>query len=223
MLEVFFVYMLCKANKRNALRRGRKPGAFIAITIILWVGLELFGLTIGIALEAAGYFYLLGVGFALLGGLISYLIAKNCKPGDYLSPQVAMAREFVSHAEKLSTPAMLLISTSLSGSNYFYLNGQGIGFLRDNKSLAVPTVYRQNILLPENNRGVVGTPLMFNVDSSGLAQIRFISGNFSPNDSNGIMPVSFPADSASRCCSVCGSGVIAEARFCSNCGAEIIA
>ena len=47
MLEIFGIMMLCKANKKNALARGKRPGGFIALTIILWIGMEFLGIFIG--------------------------------------------------------------------------------------------------------------------------------------------------------------------------------
>ena len=87
MLEVFAIMMLCKANKKNALARGRRPGGYIALTIILWVGLELVGAFIGAAMGFEGYGIIVPMyGLAGLGALISFLCAKFGPKGNYVDP-----------------------------------------------------------------------------------------------------------------------------------------
>jgi hypothetical protein len=77
MLEIFFVYWLCKANKRHALARGQKGGRYIALTIILWFVFELLGSFIGLTTGSRFGAYLCALGFAAVGGLISNQIAKT--------------------------------------------------------------------------------------------------------------------------------------------------
>ena len=90
MLEVFAVISLCRVNRRNALARGRKPGGFIALTIILWVVFEFIGMIAGTIILGSDYSYLTVLLIALpcagLGGWISFLIAKNCPQGNYVDP-----------------------------------------------------------------------------------------------------------------------------------------
>lgn len=91
MLEVLGIYYLCKANKKNAMARGRKPGLFIGLTIGLWIGFEFISAILGIFLDFSGMGYYGFIVFsALLGGLISYLIAKNCSQGTYYSSKDQM-------------------------------------------------------------------------------------------------------------------------------------
>ena len=86
MLEVFGIMMLCKLNKKNAIARGRRPGGFIALTIILWVGMELLGFIVGSFLDFEyGSISLMYV-FAGLGALGSFLIAKFGPKGNYVDP-----------------------------------------------------------------------------------------------------------------------------------------
>ena len=90
MLEVFAVISLCRVNRRNALARGRKPGGFIALTIILWIVFEIIGMIVGTIILGSDNGYLTVLLIALpcagLGGLISFLIAKNCPQGNYVDP-----------------------------------------------------------------------------------------------------------------------------------------
>ena len=50
MLEVFAVIGLCRLNRKNAIARGRRPGGYIALTIILWILFEFVGAIFGILL-----------------------------------------------------------------------------------------------------------------------------------------------------------------------------
>ena len=86
MLEIFGIISLCKLNKRNAIARGRRPGLFIALTIILWVGMELLGFFIGSFLEIEYGTVFIAYGFAGLGALGSFLIAKFVPKGNYVDP-----------------------------------------------------------------------------------------------------------------------------------------
>ena len=98
MLEIFGIIALCKLNKKNAIARGRRPGGYIALTISLWVGLEILGAFVagiysGITGNELGYGYLFfAYGFAGIGALISFLCAKFGPKGDYVDPQ---PQEFV--------------------------------------------------------------------------------------------------------------------------------
>ena len=76
MLEVFALIFLSNVNRKNALERGRKPGGFVALTIILWLGLEFLAIGIGTAAELGLTTYGLAIAMAVIGGLISYLVAK---------------------------------------------------------------------------------------------------------------------------------------------------
>lgn len=92
MLEVFAVIGLCRLNRRNAIARGRRPGGYIALTIILWILFEFVGAIFGILLFGRDNdtFTVMFVALpcAALGGLISFLIAKFGPRGDYVDPSV---------------------------------------------------------------------------------------------------------------------------------------
>ena len=92
MLEVFAIISLCRVNKNNAIKKGRRPGGFIALTIILWVVFELIGAIIGFMIFGTDASILVTMLVALpcaaLGGLISFLITKNVSPGNYVDPSM---------------------------------------------------------------------------------------------------------------------------------------
>lgn len=86
MLEIFGLIMLCKANKKNAIARGKRPGGFIALTIILWIGLEILGVVVGVSLDLGRGSIFLAYLFAGIGALISFLCAKFGPKGDDVDP-----------------------------------------------------------------------------------------------------------------------------------------
>ena len=94
MLEIFGIMMLCKANRKTALARGHRPGGFIALTIILWVGMEIIGLIIGTLLELEYAKFLFAYGMAGLGALISWLIVRFIPEGKYVDPNTTPVNQY---------------------------------------------------------------------------------------------------------------------------------
>jgi len=141
MLEILGIFYLCNANKRNALERGCKPGLYIGLTIGFWLGFEFLSIFIGAfsGLDTSTL-YPLALFSALLGGLISYILAKNCPKGTYVEPMDQMTLNSNRTAEKLSVPATLEIVSNKTffGSRLSYpitLNGQNVRSLRSGSNL----------------------------------------------------------------------------------------
>ena len=99
MLEFLAIFGLCKVNKNNAIARGRRPGGYIALTIVLWIVMEIIGAIVGVFVLVAngddlsrtesGYKLVLiffAYGFAGIGALISVLCAKFAPQGNYVDP-----------------------------------------------------------------------------------------------------------------------------------------
>lgn len=87
MLEVLLVIFLCKKNRANALERGKRPGGFIALTILLWIIPEVIGCLVGILNEWSQFGSMfLGLVFAGIGAVIAWAIAKFGPQGDYVDP-----------------------------------------------------------------------------------------------------------------------------------------
>ena len=87
MLEFFAVFWLCRANRKIAIDRGRRPGGFIALTIVLWVVFEFIGIIAAYVVTRERYpSMFIGLMCAGLGGLISFLITKFFPEGDYVDP-----------------------------------------------------------------------------------------------------------------------------------------
>ena len=123
MLEIFGIMMLCKANKKNALARGKRPGGFIALTIILWVGLELVGFFVGALTEIEYGSILFGYGFAGLGALISFLLAKFGPKGDYVDPSIAVNPQYGAPAYVPgNTPAYMAPQQPVQPQEYVHVN-----------------------------------------------------------------------------------------------------
>lgn len=76
MLEIIAVIWLSKKNAENAKLAGKNPVIFVILTIVLWVGMEFLGAYIGNHAEMGMGAYFMALVFALIGGGISYAIAK---------------------------------------------------------------------------------------------------------------------------------------------------
>ena len=118
MLEILGIILLSNVNRKNALARGRKPGGFIALTICLWLGLEFLGAFIGIMAKLGFGSYILAIVMAAIGAVISYLVAKNCKPGTYV-PSAPMMQNYTANVEPLAgsgPPQMQYAAMPYSGN-----------------------------------------------------------------------------------------------------------
>ncbi|XCP83686.1 hypothetical protein ABXS75_11415 [Roseburia hominis] len=89
--DVFMVIWLWRLNGRNAIANGQKPGKYQALTLLLWYGLEILGSLLGATLVVmidananpmVGA-YMVGLPGAILGGYISYRLARYAPKGDY--------------------------------------------------------------------------------------------------------------------------------------------
>ena len=197
MLEAIAIMLLCNANRKNAIQRGRKPGGFVALTLALWLGLEMLGLLIGFAAEMEMGAYLLALLFAGTGGLASYLIAKNCRRGDFVSPSEKAAAGILGSAETLEAPATIEVirDRSMVGAFMVYpltLNGQRLDSVRNGESITVQTSRKHNILCIKDAYGTELKPFIFDIESGGRAKIHFKSGKFITNTTTGTLPLLIP-------------------------------
>jgi hypothetical protein len=237
MLEIFAIVWLSNKNKANALARGRKPGGFTGLTIALWFGLELIGFLIGIAAKLGWGAYVLGLVFAVIGGLISYLIAKNCKPGDYVPPSAVMADAAARSAQPLAALSRIDIvrESSMVGAVVgwsFELNGQYIGSLSNGKAMTVYTDRSQNVLVAKDAYGTEIAPFVFGAQSGGFTEIHFKANRFIPENSRGLLapvapqpapaaPQFAPPAAEEAFCTSCGSPLPEGMQFCMQCGAPL--
>jgi hypothetical protein len=197
MLELLAMYYLSQKNKANALARGRKPGFFVAMTFILWFGMELPGVVLGSYLGGEAGAYLLGLVFAAAGGAISYILAKNCRPGAYVPASEKLMQAVEQYAQPLAMAADIRIvcegGFAAPDERWtFTLNGQRLGSLAPDSSLDTYTSQRQNILRAADSDGNEAAPLLFDVADNGYAEIHFKVNRFVPERSTGIYPPTMP-------------------------------
>ncbi len=192
MLEIFLLLTLIRSVKNNVTSRGRKPGGFIALAVILWVIPELIGLGIGISLDMGYGSYLIAAALVGIGVVISYNVAKHCKEGDYVTPQEQLVRQFTEYYEPLPAEQEVLITRekAFSGSAAKYdmvLNGHIIGTIGNGETLHARTNQRQNILVARLNGGDDLPPFIFQVADGFPADVHFVAGRFLPDHSAGIV------------------------------------
>lgn len=193
MLEILGIIMLCNKNRANALRRGRNPSGFVALTICLWLGLEFIGAMIGAAAGMELGAYGLGILFAAIGALISYLAAKNCSIGNYVPQTQYMSESIRQSAQPLTAPAQIFLvrENSMVGALVrwdFMLNGQPIGSLGNGGGITVTTMQRRNILQARDAYGTEIPPFVFDVAEGAAAEIHFKVNKFVRERSRGFLP-----------------------------------
>ncbi|MDI9468913.1 MAG: zinc ribbon domain-containing protein [Bacillota bacterium] len=250
MLEILALVLLCNVNKKNALARGQKPGVYIALTLILWLGLELGAGFIGGAMNLGLGTYLLALFMAAIGGLISYLLAKFGKKGSYVPPAQAEMERVATNNEPLAVPAQItLVRISSMVSSLvawtFSLNGTEIGRLKNGETLTFTTLQRRNVLVARDSYGNELPPYVFEVAPGARAELFFKISRFLPEQSTGLLePSSQPAQAPQSVpvfepvpapqvavpspaapvqaafCYKCGTLMSENARFCDFCGAE---
>ena len=76
-MDVFILITLINSVRRITSEKGRRPGGYIAMTVILWVVPEIIGLIIGFGSDMGLASYVLGFLFAGTGGAVAYLIVRN--------------------------------------------------------------------------------------------------------------------------------------------------
>lgn len=231
MLELLALYYLSKKNKANALARGRKPGFFVAMTFILWFGMELLGLVLGAYAGGQIGAYVMALIFAVAGGAISYVMAKNCKPSVYVPPTENLMQAIEQYAQPLTAAAGIRIvcERGFAGSDKrwtFTLNGQRLGSLASDSSLDTYTSQRQNILRASDSGGHETAPLLFDVADNGYAEIHFKANRFVPERSTGIYPPTMPQPpqtpvAPNETCRQCGAALSDGPAYCPRCGTKL--
>ena len=83
MLEILALVFLGRKIREIVTEKGLKPRKYILIAVGLWFGLEISGIIVGFTFFGEGFApYLLGLGGAVTGGIISYRIANNAEPAE---------------------------------------------------------------------------------------------------------------------------------------------
>lgn len=82
MLEVLVLIFLGRSIRKMTTEKGLKPLKYVLVMIALWIGMQIAGIAIGVAIFGldSGGFLLFGYLGAAIGATISYQIAKNAAP-----------------------------------------------------------------------------------------------------------------------------------------------
>lgn len=79
MIEIIIVWQLCKKVGEIVREKGRKAFGWQFLTVVLWLGGEIFGAIVGAVMsggeEGAGLYFMALIG-AATGGVTAYAIAK---------------------------------------------------------------------------------------------------------------------------------------------------
>ena len=192
LLSVFILIALINSVRRITSEKGRRPGGYIAMTVILWVVPEIIGLIIGFGSDMGMTSYVLGFLFGGAGGALAYFIVRNLKPGNYVSKNDRLVQQFSEKYEPLRANCRIIINriSALSGASVtyeMYLNDRNIGTLINGSSLVAMTDQRQNILVAKVPDSYDVPPFIFEVPDGGCVQIQFQGGRFIPESSIGLM------------------------------------
>jgi hypothetical protein len=96
MIEILLLVALTRKIGRICEEKGRKAGGFKALTVLLWIGGEIFGAVIGVILLGAEDLgiYLFALIGAAVGAGISVLIANNLTPVQTESSSFSSSEDF---------------------------------------------------------------------------------------------------------------------------------
>jgi hypothetical protein len=176
MLEFLVIMLLASANSRTVALKGRRPLFFILLTVGLWLGFEVIGYIVG--REIAGrqiiFIYLTALLCAVIGGVVSNVIARCAKPG----PFVGHKNKTVRGAVPLARPIKLKIIPKVNLAGLWakfriYLNGQDLGEIKNRQTLETETSFSQNVLVVMNAAGLEQRPIFFQVKPGEEAAIAF--------------------------------------------------
>ena len=79
MLEIIFLIWFGRKLASMAAMKGRS-GAWAMLGVGMWIGGEIFGFVVGMLLEMEMGMYLMGIGCAILGAVVSYGIVNSLEP-----------------------------------------------------------------------------------------------------------------------------------------------
>lgn len=82
MLEIVFLFWFGRKLAALARQKGRS-GGWAALGVGLWIGGELFGIVIGTLLGLDMGAYLVAIGCAIVGAVVSYGIVNSLSPTEF--------------------------------------------------------------------------------------------------------------------------------------------
>lgn len=238
MLEIFGIMMLCKANKKLALARGRRPGGYIALTIILCVGMELIGYIVSTALELEYSRYLIVYGFAGIGALISFLCAKFGPKGDYVDPNsVPPVNSFDPNVPSFGTYNVPVDQASYAPYQNAPANQYGMPVASKVNEFGMPVDDQGNFAPVLNQYGVPVDTSIYNAAPvqpvpyqntvpvqadpfQNAAPVQNIAP-FQQAPGSAAAPEADTAATHPNFCGYCGAKLEPGNKFCDSCGAKI--
>ncbi|MCL2136966.1 MAG: cytochrome c-type biogenesis protein CcmH [Coriobacteriia bacterium] len=155
MLEIIAIYWLCQKNAELAAARNRNTFIARAYTLLLWLGMEIFGTFIGYNIISNNYqsfpTYALALVLAGLGGLISWLISKRGAPLASLISLTAEETAYLQQSSLIASPCQVSIDRESKGADamirhHVELNGQSVGTIKNGGTLAFFTDNRLNVV-----------------------------------------------------------------------------
>lgn len=178
MLEILVVVFLCIGNSKRAKERGKSGGGAVAYTLGLWIGMEILGMILGILLFYVNILliYLIALGFAAIGGVISYKISKR---GD---TKVVYMQSY-----ELSSPCTVRVYRDASeiyrdSKFFFYLNGEVLDALEDDSMLIANTKQSLNtITVRLGEEQFMRDTYQFQASPNGVVDIHCACAKFLPS------------------------------------------
>ena len=80
MLEIVLIWMFCSRLGKMLRAKGRAPGGYQVLGVVLWIGGEIAGGVIGAVAELGAGTYLLALMGAAVGATITWMMASSAKP-----------------------------------------------------------------------------------------------------------------------------------------------
>jgi len=223
MLEIIAVVMLCKGNRQRALDRGKSGGSAIAYTLALWLGLEFFGALLAVFLFGVSFTtYVFALGFAVIGGVISWAISKREAK---IIPDIPPYLEL---DESCTVHVFLDKSKYKYDSKFcFTLNGTELGSLEEETMLTAYTKRNRNLITVQDEYSPSQKDsYMFSATSGAAIEIHSIDGVFQKSqagvslnnaDNNTAAPAG-TQDAQSIFCAQCGTQQNTNSIYCTKCG-----
>lgn len=198
MLEIIFIIWLWRVNGRNAILKGQKPTKYHILTLVLWFGLEILGTMSGVIIfgsinpnsDPFMYGYMFGILGAALGGILSYIIAKNAPQGDYHSEERQNWNNPSPYGysgtgqDMLASPATVCIIAEPSAwrdsADDFYLNGVWMCRIAGGSQYSFVTSRKHNIVTVGSQGELAENNVKFIAAEGGYAEIHTQDGKILP-------------------------------------------
>ena len=221
MIEIAAVVLLCIANRKRAIARGKSGGAAIAYTIVLWIGFEFIGALIAILIFGDSLIvYVFAIAFAAIGGVISWAISKS--KGRSIIPGIPTY-----HAVSPACTVHIYRDDSHIERDemyYFSLNDEDLGYLENDSMLTTYTSRTRNLITFHiDDETKERDAYLFGATSDGTVEIHVADGAFvkeqAPEPLQSANQDTQNAQSVT--CAECGFQQGENHAYCVNCGRKL--